>query len=194
MHAKLSAILLAVLMAPPAEGEIIRLLDVPQAIRIRNYPDPYGSGSCVYASTRVLLSMHGFDEMEQYFYRYKGGENAAGIIQKVHEAGLRYAYTHDADREFIRWISRNRLGAIIWYYPSHCVNIVDWDENQRVIRLLDNNRINRYMVIEEDVFFPNWSSYGGFALTLVYPPPPPFPRYKTSYNVRRSQSLRREYR
>ncbi len=93
----------------------------------------------------------------------------------MEEAGLRYAYTKDADVAFLEWATRNRLGVGIFYFPRHAINLVDLNEHEAV--LLDNNRPNEYIRVPREEFIRAWRGYGGFAWTVVYGPPPPYPTW-----------------
>lgn len=149
-------------------------LDLPVEMRVQNW----GGGSCVHASTVVLLKWMGQDEMAEWWRKnYSGGENSSRLAKRMEAAGLRYAYTTNADVEFLEWSTRTRRGCGIGYYPNHAINFCGFatKDGKDVAVLLDNNRINSYIYVEKSEFVRKWRGYGGWAWTLVYSPPPPRP-------------------
>lgn len=151
------------------------LADVPPQLRQPNY-SPYGQGSCVHASTITILRWQGQYELAAWWKaNYHSGEYADRLIARLDAAGLKYAYEDDGDIRFLEWCARNRIVAGIFYFPRHAVNLVDLNETHAV--LLDNNRTDRYIHIPREEFIREWRRYGGFAWTLVYNTPPPYPTY-----------------
>ena len=151
------------------------LLDVPIQLRVRNWPDEYGSGSCVHASTIVLLNSRGLDSTANYWRKhYSGGEYPNTLINKLSNTSLKYAVERNGSPEFLKWAAKNRLGAGIAYKPRHFINLVDFTKDK--VTLLDNNSPYQYEYVETRVFLRKWKEeYGGFAFTLVYNPLPPWP-------------------
>lgn len=152
-------------------------LDLPPELREPNW----GGGSCVHASTVMLLRRQGLYEMADWWRQaYIGGETGNRLISRLDAAGLHFAYTEQADLNFLRWAVKSRRWAGIFYKPSHAINCVDIDE--QYVYLLDNNDIHRperdgvpeRVPIAE--FQARWQGYGGFAWTAVYTPQPPAPR------------------
>jgi hypothetical protein len=151
------------------------LADIPPQLRTPNYA-PYGQGSCVHASTVTLLEWQGQHELAKWWKaNYNSGEYANRLINRMEAAGLRYAYTKSGSVEFLEWASRNRMGAGIFYYPRHAVNLVDLNEKEAV--LLDNNRVDNYIRVPREEFIENWLGWGGFAWTVCYSPPPAWPEW-----------------
>lgn len=149
------------------------LADVPPALRQPNWA-PYGFGSCVHASTITLLRWQGQFELADWWKEnYNSGEYSDRLIKRMEDAGLKYAYTQDGDVEFLEWACRNRLAAGIFYFPRHAVNLVDLNDQYAV--LLDSNRPSQYLYIPREEFIREWRGYGGFAWTVVYGAPPPWP-------------------
>jgi hypothetical protein len=170
---------------------IPHLLDVPPALRTPNYtladypwlePGDH-PGSCVHASTITLLNMHNMEELADWWRNtYHSGDynsSEGGIQRKLIDAGVKFAFTETGDADFLEWACRNRLGAVIFFKPAHCVNLVDFNETHAVI--LDNNSPEEFEMYPREEFLRRWrAAYTdgggtGFALTLVYPPPPPWP-------------------
>lgn len=152
----------------------ISLLDIAPSLRTPNYA-PYKIGSCVHASMANLMFVRGFDDLGGWWLStYHSGETASGIIMKCDKAGLRYSYTiGDGDISWLEWVDRNRYGALIFYWDSHAVTFLGIDD--KYVILLDNNANDYYRYVPRQEFVRKWPRYDGFALTLVYPPPPPLP-------------------
>lgn len=151
-------------------------VDLPPELREPNW----GGGSCVHASTVMVLRRQGQYEMADWWRQaYIGGETGSRLIERMDAAGLRFAYTESADLEFLRWAVRSKRWAGIFYKPRHAINCIDIDE--QYVYLLDNNDIHRperdgvpeAVPIAE--FQQRWRGYGGFAWTAVYTPQPPGP-------------------
>ena len=151
------------------------LADVPPMLRQENW-DPLGYGSCVHASTITILRSQGQTQLADWWRAtYYSGEYGWRLIERLNNAGIRYAYTDKGDVEFLEWACRNRMGLGIFYFPRHAVNLVELNEREAV--LIDNNRPNSYIRIPREQFIRNWKAYGGFAWTVVYQPPPPTPTW-----------------
>lgn len=147
---------------------LVSWMDLPREMRERNW----GGGSCVHASTVMVLRWQGHEELADWWRRtYSGGEHGQGLTSKCERAGLRFAYTNSGDEQFLEWVSRTRRGATIFYKPSHSICFCGYENGQAV--LLDNNRIDVFERVEKQEFIRRWKGYGGFALTMVYQPPPP---------------------
>lgn len=152
-------------------------MDLPPAMRTKNW----GGGSCVHASTVSLLKWQGQYEMADWWREtYIGGEYATRLVNRMEQAGLRYAYTSEGDMQFLEWAHRNRLGAGLFFFPAHAINFVGMDD--KYVYLLDNNNVSypedrgHYRRIDIGTFRRKWRDYyGGFAWTIVSlsPPPPP---------------------
>jgi len=152
-------------------------MELPPKLREQNW----GSGSCVHASTVMLLRWQGLYELaDKWRKTYEGGEYSSRLIQRMEAAGLKYAYTLDGDVKFLEWCIQTRRGAGIFYKPSHAINLVGLDQNYAY--LLDNNDPNRpertgsYERVPRDEFIRAWRGYGGFAWTPVYYPPALLPK------------------
>lgn len=147
-------------------------MDLPKELREKNY----AGGSCVHASTEMVLRWQGFEELADWWrQQYSGGEYAGGLIGKFNKANLQFAYTTDGEESFLEWVSRTRRGAVIFYKPMHSICFCGYDTSGNAI-LLDNNHIDRYEKVPKETFLRNWKNrYRGFALTPVYSPAPPTP-------------------
>ncbi len=141
--------------------------DVPVALRQLNY-----GPSCAHASLIVVLRMQGHYRMARWWRQtYYGGEQSWQLAERVERAGLRFAYTNTGNERFLDWCAETRRCAVIWYYTRHAVTFAGYRNGQAVI--IDNRWPERDVLIPKDVFVQNWKNFGGFALTVVYTPPPP---------------------
>ena len=153
------------------------VMDLPPELREPNW----GGGSCVHASTVMVLRHQGQYEMADWWrQQYSGGEYSDRLIKRMESANLRYAYTVDGDFEFLRWCVRTRRGCGIFYKPSHAINLIGMDD--RYVYLLDNNDVTRPErdgipeTVPINEFIRRWKGYGGFGFTVVYTPNPPKPK------------------
>jgi hypothetical protein len=152
-------------------------MELPRQLREQNW----GGGSCVHASTVMLLRWQKlFDVADKWRRTYSGGEYSSRLIQRMEAAGLRYSYTLDGDEKFLEWAIQTRRGAGIFYKPNHAICLVGLDQNYAY--LLDNNaidypeRFKRYEMVPRAEFMRRWKhEFGGFAWTPVYYPPPMLP-------------------
>ena len=63
---------------------------------------------------------------------------------------------------------------MIFFFPNHSVFLADLDEEYAYI--LDNNRIDNYVLVSIEEFIPRWRTYGGVAITpMPGEPAPPIP-------------------
>lgn len=151
-------------------GEEVPAMNLPIELREHNW----GTGSCVHASTVMCLRWQQQFEMANFWREtYSGGESLDGLVDKLEQNGLRYAYTSQGDPAFLEWATRTRRGAVIFYFSDHSICFVGHHDDQAW--LLDNNREDHYLQVPWDTFVRDWQGYGGVALTPIYvPPPPPF--------------------
>ena len=147
-------------------------MNLPLSARQKNWTSPGGSGSCVVASSVMVMRWQGMDEMAKRFRNtYSGGQSSSSINAKFEANNLRFAYTTSGDVQFLEWCCRTRRGAGIGYFPSHCICLVDMTPT--TCYLLDNNRIGHYIEVPRDEFIRKWHGWGGWGFTLVYSPAPP---------------------
>lgn len=167
------------LPAPPAE---VPKANLPLSLREKNWPDKNGSGSCVIASSIYHLRWHNQPELADYFRRtYAGGQTAQSIQKIWRRANIPFVATETGDPDFLEWASRNRHGAIIWFFERHCVHFCGFSKVNGVEHALicDNNRVANYIRIPKQQFIREWRGYGGFACTALLSPAPslPYQRY-----------------
>lgn len=153
------------------------LADIPINLRQENWGTITG-GSCAHASAITLLRWHSYDYLADWWRTsYSGGEILPGTASKLTHAKVKYAYTNKFDMSFLTWCARNRLGAIIYHVPAfHAVNMVDLTPTE--VYLLDNNRIQDYIIMNRRIFENQWRTNNNgtsWALTIVDTPPPPWP-------------------
>jgi len=151
--------------------------EIPAAnLPLEDRQQNWGTGSCVHASTIYTLRWQGAYKLADWWRKnYEGGETASGIRAKLTKAKVKFYSTENADPEVLEYATRSRRGAIIWYFPNHCVTFVGFakQDGREVAMLLDNNRIKQYIAIEKQSFLKAWAGYGGFALCPLGDPPPP---------------------
>lgn len=163
----------------PAPPPVVPAMNLPQNLRQTNWTSPAGEGSCVIASTVSMVRWQRQYELAQKLRStYSGGQTARSIQQKLASQNVPFVCTEAADPAFLDWASRTRRGAIVWYFPSHCVTFVGFSREADGVEyawLLDNNRTKQFIKIRRDVFLKNWAGFGGFALSTLWPPSPPAP-------------------
>lgn len=173
----------------PDAAQPTPIADLPQEMRIENWvgraDDGYRGGSCVHASTINTFRAIGRPDLEQVWVNnrsrgYEGPETGYGITSKFKEQGIPYASTSDGDVELLEMATETHRPGIIFYYPSHCINFVEFAEvdGREVAVLLDNNFTDKYIVVDRAVFERSWRYYGGFSLIPWVEPcvPRTFPR------------------
>jgi hypothetical protein len=163
--------------------------NLPVEMRPKNWTDAGGSGSCVNASTVHNLRWANQPALADYWRRtYAGGETDTSI-RRAHDANaLPYYFTRSADMSFLQWVTDTRRSALVWYYPSHCINFSGFHRDPSkptdptvYAWLCDNNRPSRFIRVPADTFAQKWAGYGGFGLALAAPPVPP-PLFPATYS------------
>ena len=164
-------------LLPPMAAPEVPVANLPVSLRPFNWVDSRGSGSCVNASTVFNLHWSNQPQLADWWRRSHAGGETSTTIRQHHDARqLRYFYTLRADPALLDWCTATRRSALIWFYPSHCVNFCGFhkDESGREMAyLLDNNRPRSFIKVERSKFIREWAGYGGFALALAAPPVPP---------------------
>jgi hypothetical protein len=168
----------------------VPMTDLPESMRITNWVgrDVDGSvgGSCVHASTINCFRSAGRYDLEEKWFQnrdrgYEGPEADFRILQKLDDQGILFAATDDGDAEVLEAASATGRMAVIFYYPSHSINFVEFNviNGEQVAVLLDNNFPEYYIVVPKDVFLDSWRNlYDGFAVVPWIEPNPSrtFPR------------------
>ncbi len=168
----------------------VPVTDLPESMRVENWigRDEDGSvgGSCVHASTINCFRSAGRFDLEQEWYDhrdegYEGPEADFRLLEKLDSRGIKFAATDDGDVEVLEAASATGRMAVIFYYPSHSINFVEFNviDGQPVAILLDNNFPDAYIVVPKDVFLDSWRNlYDGFAVVPWIEPNPSrtFPR------------------
>lgn len=146
------------------------VMNLPMDLREHNW----GGGSCVHASTVMCLRWQGRTELAEWWRKtYSGGESLSGLTRKLDKAGMSYAYTNNSDMGFLEWADRTRRGAVLFFFPSHCICFCGFSPDKQTVYLLDNNRIGSYIQMPRGEFERRWRGYGGIALTPIASPTPP---------------------
>lgn len=163
----------------PDVAQPVPVSDLPEEMRIKNWvgTDVDGSrgGSCVHASTIHCFRAAGRYDLEAKWFAmrdkgYEGPEADFRILQKLDEQGVPFLATDGEcerdDIDVLQAASDTGRWAVIFYYPSHSINFVEFADVNGVENaiLLDNNFPERYIAVPRDVFERSWLAYGGFAV------------------------------
>lgn len=149
---------------------LVGIADLPEQWRERNY----AGGSCGHAAMISALRWQGLYELADWWRsNHAGGVTDTSMINAAEQAGLRFAYTDQAESKFLEWCGRTRRAAVIFYFPAHAINFLGYHDGKAV--LLDNNRTDRYLYVPRAEFLSKWAGWGGFALAPVYDPRSPKP-------------------
>lgn len=159
----------------PDQQHPVPMTDIPREMRITNWEGRgaggHFGGSCVHASSINVFRAIGRPDLEQAWYEnrsrgYEGPETGNGILSKYKEQGIPHIYTESADVKLLETATKTHRPGIIFYYPSHCVNFIEFTktpDGKEAAVLLDNNFPDQYIVIDRDVFERSWRYYDGFA-------------------------------
>lgn len=154
--------------APPAEKPVVNLA---RALREWNW----GGGSCVHASNVMHLRWHDQMALAKWWREtYSGGESYNGLTAKLRRAKVPFYSTASGDVAVLERCTKERRGAVIFYYSNHSILFCGIDEEHAYV--LDNNRIEAFIRIPRDEFIRRWRGYGGVAIVPeLGAPRPPLP-------------------
>jgi hypothetical protein len=159
--------------APPAEVPVA--CNLPVSMRQTNWLYS-GEGSCAVASLCSHVNwQNDVATAKRLRANYGGGQTATSVQNICRAEKLSYRYTTESDPMFLEWASRTRRGAIIWFYPAHCVTFCGFttgENGDRYAIILDNNRVGTPIKMNAQQFLRDWRGYGGFALTVLGRPHP----------------------
>lgn len=157
---------------PPQERPTVNL---PRVLRQQNWLGNQREGSCVWASTIMLLRWQGRYEVSDWIRKYYGnGEWPEDWSQKMDKIGLRYAMTTNGDERFLEWCVKTRRGAGVTVMGgAHMVMLVHLDAKWAGI--LDNNQIDKIIWVPRETFLAEWHASNGWGLTVIYSPAAPLP-------------------
>lgn len=160
------------LTSTPRERPVV---NVPKTDRQSNWLGSQREGSCVYASMISLLRWQNrYGAAKTLRNRYGNGEMPTGLAANLDREGIRYAYVTNGDVKFLEWAVRTRRGAAVTVMGGrHVVCLVHLDS--KVAILLDNNRIDNFIVVPREVFLAEWRASMGWATTPIYAPAAPAP-------------------
>jgi hypothetical protein len=149
------------------------VMNLPLALRQANWRGRNGSGSCVHASWISCLRWQGQYAMAEWWAsHYDGGENYDEMVQRLDDAGIRWAGTvGEGDVSFLEYCHRTRRGCIVTWSPRHVVTLVHFDDKWAGV--LNNNEIDHILWIPREDFVKEWKYRGSWAMTPMYVPPPP---------------------
>jgi hypothetical protein len=166
---------------PPAAE--IPVANLPEVLREWNWLSKNQEGSCVHASSVYHFRWHGrYDLAKAWRAKFSGGETATTIQRKWAAAGIPFCKTEEGEPAFLQWATKERHGAIIWFFPSHCVHFCGLAtvDGRAYAILCDNNRVEKYLRVPYEEFVKRWREYGGFAMACLWSPAPPlaWPAYR----------------
>lgn len=151
-------------------------VNLPIALRQKNWTGSENEGSCVHASMIMLLRWNRMYSLAEYWRRtYENGEWYSSLTAKCDAHGLRWAGTNNRnDVAFLEWAIRTRRGCMVTTMQgAHMILLVGLDEQNAW--LLDCNRPGEIYPKPREQFLQEWFESSSWALTVVYtPPPPPF--------------------
>ncbi len=143
---------------------------LPVELRQENWLGKKRQGSCVYASTVMMLREHNIlDIADRVRAKYGDGSWETKITGELRAEGFQVSQTRNADPAFFDYCSANNKGAIIWFKPSHCCYFAGWVKHggKKYAVIIDNNHIEEYELVEAERFLRLCRSYGGFGCTIV---------------------------
>ena len=151
------------------------VVNVPKTDRQSNWLGSQREGSCVYASMISLLRWQNrYETAKTLRNRYGNGEMPTGLAANLDREGIRYAYVTNGDVKFLEWAVRTRRGAAVTVMGGrHMICLVHLDS--KVAILLDNNRVDNFIVVPREVFLAEWRASMGWAVTPIYAPAAPAP-------------------
>lgn len=160
--------------------------NIAEGVRVENWvgnsPEHGSGGSCVHASSINVFQGAGREDLSQLWRarRYEGPETGNGILSKYKAEGIPHLWTETADTKLLEQATATHRTGIIFYFPGHCVEFVEFAQYQgrEVAVLLDNNFVDRYFLIDRPTFERSWKYYDGFAAVPWIEPVTPrtFPR------------------
>lgn len=152
-------------------------VNLPMALREKNWLGQKGQGSCVHASMIMILRWQGRLKLADWWRTHHGdGEWEDNLMRKFNAAGVRFASTENKrDVTFLEWACRTRRGCgVTCMGGRHMVCLVHFDNKWAGI--LDNNRIEKIKWMPRETFLSEWFNSNSWAITPVYTPAPPLPQ------------------
>jgi hypothetical protein len=148
--------------------------NLPLSMRQQNWSGKLGQGSCVYASLINHVSWLNMPEFARLIRTTRGdGEYDTRLRQWLDSQNVEYTFTNKASVKFLDFCSRERIGCILWWKPSHCCTFEGWVKDSNGTQyavILDNNYISRFEYVEKSQFLSLWAGYGGFGLAVLDSP------------------------
>jgi hypothetical protein len=152
------------------------VVNIPPALRQRNWIGNRQEGSCVHATMISLLRWQGRRNAADYWrQKYGSGEWPEDLAAKFDKEGIRYAYVTNGDVRFLEWSCRTRRGCGITVMGgAHMVALVHLDEKWAA--LLDNNNVSKFTWVPRETLIAEWKASYGWAVTPIYTPAAPLPQ------------------
>lgn len=149
-------------------------VNVPIALRQKNWIGSRGQGSCAHASMVTALRWQGQPAMADWWKRKHGnGAGYESLDRDLTNAGIRYAATCDQqDVSFLEWSVETRRGCVVAINGyTHAVFLAHMDDQH--VGLIDNNQIGRVVWVDRETFLRDWYESRSLAIAVVYTPAPP---------------------
>jgi hypothetical protein len=170
---KYAALLIACLLVTVAVERPV--VNIPKAARQSNWLGNQGEGSCVHATMISLFRWQGRYAMAERWKKYGNGEGPTGLAAKFEANGIRFAETTTGDVKFLEWSVRTRRGCGVTVRGgTHMVALIGLDAKNAY--LLDNNRVDNFIVVPRETFLAEWRASFGWAVTILYCPAAPMPQ------------------
>lgn len=150
-----------------------QLADLAPSLRQRNL-----DSSCVHATTVDLLRWLGmYDEADQWYANYRGGESPGPHRAKLDASGLKYVMTTDGDESVLEYAVSSRRGAGVTWGGAHCVALIGRERDQAVLMGNGPRAMTEYHRLPWSQFLSDWRNCGGWAFVILSGEvPPPTPR------------------
>lgn len=118
-----------------------------------------------------------------YYSVAGGGNNDVASIQGDAKDFIQFCSTRGGSYQTFRGeesvlerCTKDRRGGVIFYYPNHSIMFCGFTPDGKDAVVLDNNRIEKFIVIEKQEFLRKWRGYGGVCVVpTVGNPRPPIP-------------------
>lgn len=155
-------------------------VNLETVLRQKNWRGRKGEGSCVHATTIMLLRWQGQYQWADYWKAtYGDGEWPEGLASKFDAEGIQYAYTSgERNVHFLEWACQTRRGAGVTCMGGiHMVMLVHLDNEWAGI--IDNNYPDEVKWYPRETFLQEWYNSNSWAVTpIISCPPPPLPYSK----------------
>lgn len=152
------------------------VVNLPVALRQRNWLSPALEGSCTHATTVMLFRWQNMPNTAEWWRQnHSGGETPQSLCADLDAAGIRYVMTvNERDVAFLEWAVKNRRGCGVTVMGGrHFVLLADITDTQ--VAVIDNNDPENVIWHDRETFLTEWFNSNSWALVPVYSPIPERP-------------------